>query len=201
MTEQAAGGTPGAGGTPAQANGQDGQPQPTPDPKRDAGGTGQGDGQDELAGLRSALRAERDARREADRQAGELAGRIKALETKDLPEAERDKRELAELRERVKAQETRERTLILRAAVTTTAARLGFADPVDAYRLLDTDEIEFDKSGEPKDVDKRLADLLRSKPYLASAAARPTGSADGGQRGATLANDMNAAIRRAAGRN
>lgn len=200
MTEQATGGTPGAGGTPAQANGQDGQ-QPTPEPRRDAGGTpGSGEGQDELAGLRSALKAERDARREAEKQAAETSARIKALETRDLPEAERDKRELAELRERVKAQETRERHLVLRSAVTTQAARLGFADPVDAFRLLDTDDIEFGKDGEPKDVDKRLADLLRAKPYLASAAARPTGSADGGQRGAVQTNDMNAAIRRAAGR-
>lgn len=130
-----------------------------------------------------------------------LRDRLKAIEEKDLPEAERTKRRLDEL-------ETSNRTLTqqlqterVQSAVIAAATRLGFADPADAYSLLPADAIEVE-DGKPKGVDKALKELLARKPYLASSSARASGSVDQGSKGGSRSdsNDFNAMIRRAAGR-
>jgi hypothetical protein len=68
------------------------------------------------------------------------------------------------------------------------------------YRLLDREGLEFDAQGRPQNVEAAVKTLLKERPYLA----RGNGSADGGagtgngRDGGT--QDMNALIRRAAGR-
>ncbi len=144
-----------------------------------------------------------EARRIAARDRTELrklAEAAKAADDAKLPEQDRLQRRLAEL-ERNVADHDRERAeWQTQAAVTRAALRLGFQDPVDAFALLDRAAVEYDESGAPKNVDRLLANLMREKPYLGGAG-RPTGSADGGTRGApATGQDMNARIRQAAGR-
>lgn len=184
--ENGTGGMPGGAATATHPEGSE------------SGGTLDGNGGDDA--LHKALKAERDARKLAERQASELDARIKTLETDRLPAAERDAKELAEWREKGKGWESDRKGLVLREAVTRSAARLGFADPLDAFRLLDQTEIDWNRDGEPQGVVKALEALLKAKPYLASAQARPTGDGGGGSRGATPEPDMNVLLRRATGR-
>lgn len=132
-----------------------------------------------------------------------LRKRLKPLEEAEQKRADADKtatERIAEL-ERLNAEHERERSdWQTREAVTRSATKLGFVDPVDAIALLDRSAIELDDNGAPKNIDKLLTGLLTAKPYLGGAG-RPTGSADGGNRGApAAAEDMNTRLRRAAGR-
>lgn len=92
-------------------------------------------------------------------------------------------------------QETR-----LRGHISDAATRLGFHDPEDAWRLLDLASVDVDENGKPKNADTLLKELGERKPHLV----RPSGpgSADGGPRGANGSGgtDMNALIRRSAGK-
>jgi hypothetical protein len=147
-----------------------------------------------------AIEREREAAREAKRLLKETQAELKQLREKDLPEAERTAGELAELRatnDRLTSEIQRYAT---REAVFATASRLGFADPTDAFRLVD---VELDDDGKPKGVEAALNKLLQDKPYLKAGQARAAtgGSADAGNAGLpTGADDMNANIRRLAGK-
>lgn len=81
----------------------------------------------------------------------------------------------------------------IRSATVRTAARLGYADPEDAYALLKREDVAEDGSN----VEQLLTDMLKAKPYLSSS--RVSGSADGGQKGdpSTPAPDLNSLIRAA----
>lgn len=86
-------------------------------------------------------------------------------------------------------------------SIEATASRLGFANPDDAYRLLDRKALELDDDGRPKALDKALQELLRARPYLA--ATRVTGGADAGTGNGTGGGarpSMNDLIRGAAGK-
>lgn len=189
-----------AGATPASSQQDGGKPDDANAPATgDDAATGTTATDDGLTDAgREAIKREREAAKAAKAEARELAARIKALEEKDLPEAERTAKERDDLKstnERLTAELRQER---LTNAVITAAARLGFADPADAVRLID---VEYDDDDRPRDVDNKLAALLKAKPYLASAAARPSGSADGGNAGAaSTGTDFNAVIRQAAGK-
>lgn len=50
------------------------------------------------------------------------------------------------------------------------ASELNFADPADAYVMLDLSAVTFDESGEPKDLKPLLTKLAADKPYLLKAA-------------------------------
>lgn len=197
-----------AGGTGAQA---------APDPQPQAGASqaqaanaqsSQADGADNASGtddvaslqrqLAASVKAERQLR--ADRQ--RLLDAQKAADDAKLPEQERQTRRIAELEQQIAAHQAEKTEWTTQAAVTRAALKLGFLDPADAFALLDRNALDRDEGGAPRNVDKLLADLLKSKPYLGGAG-RPTGSADGGVQGdgaATPAMDMNARIRAAAGR-
>jgi len=99
-----------------------------------------------------------------------------------LSEQEKLRRRVAELETERDVHATAQREQAIRMAAVTAAARLGFADPEDAFALLDREAIEFDDAGTPKNVSRLLTDLLTAKPYLGAAHARPMGSADGGAR-------------------
>lgn len=187
----ATGGSPGKGGTPDQAtSAQQAQQQD---------GTGGTPGQggtpghaDDYTELRESIRKERELREAAEK-------RLKAIEEKDLPEAERTAKRLSELEvsnAELNRQLQQERT---RSRVTAAAQRLGFADPDDAMSLIDAEDLVIE-DGYPKNTDKVLKDLLAKKPYLASSTARATGSAEGGVRGGGRTSDMNQLLRQAAGR-
>jgi hypothetical protein len=147
-------------------------------------------------------------REEARREAQSLRNRLKAFEDAKkaaddakLSDAERSAARQTELETEnsdLKRQLREERT---RNRIVGAAQRLGYADPSDAFRLIDHSTLEYDDAGEPRHVDKLLGDLLKTKPYLASAAARATGSVDGGVRSPSTGEpDINSLIRHAAGR-
>jgi lysyl-tRNA synthetase class II len=190
-TNAATGGSPGKGGMPDQATpAQQAQQQTATDGTSGQGGTPSQP--DQYAELRESIRKERELREAAEK-------RLKAIEEKDLPEAERAARRLAEMEQSnadLVSQLQQERT---RSRVVSAAQRLGFADPEDAMSLIDTGDLEI-VDGYPKNTDKVLKDLLAKKPYLASSTARATGSAEGGVRGGGRTTDMNQLLRQAAGR-
>jgi hypothetical protein len=142
------------------------------------------------------LRAENHSLRE---RAKALEAEKTAAETAKLPEQERLQRRLVEL-ERAEAEHERERQdWRLRDAVTTTALRLGYRDPADAFALIDRAALEYDEAGNPKNVDKLLTDLATAKPWYTGNARG--GSFDGGPRGKpTGGESFDDQLRRAAGR-
>lgn len=73
-------------------------------------------------------------------------------------------------------------------AVTIEAIALGFADPGDAYALVDTSEIDTNEEtheADRDDIKAALKTLLKSKPYLAKGQGKNVGDGDGGARGGT----------------
>jgi cell wall-associated NlpC family hydrolase len=160
----------------------------------DEAGTTLGD-----AGKRAldAMKAERDT---ATRDAKAAKQALTELQNASLTEAERRDKRLAALELERSDWERERQDMQTREAVTVTALRLGYADPADAYSLINRSAIEFDDTGKPRNVDKLLTDLIAAKPYLAGAS-RPGGSFDGGPRGVPASGtNMNDMLRRAAGR-
>jgi len=131
-----------------------------------------------------------DEARKLRSEAKGLRERLKVLEAEKqasdeakLTETERTALRISELERKLVEREAavQERTVL--AATVESAARLGFANPRLAYRLLDRNAIEYDTDGAPTNVEPLLRELLRAEPYLTAAHARPTGSIDGGTRG------------------
>jgi len=99
------------------------------------------------------LRAEQESKRlEEDKQWQDLAEKRKA--------------ESADLKLQLEAREAAERNRILRYEIRDAARDLAFADPDDAYHLIDRDSIEFDNDGEPTNVAKLVKALAERKPHL-----------------------------------
>jgi hypothetical protein len=102
------------------------------------------------------LRAEATKKKlEADGELGELL------------EAERA--EKRDLKAALEARDAAERNRILRYEIRDAARDLSFADPDDAYHLIDRDEIEFDDDGEPANVTTLVKALADRKPHLIKA--------------------------------
>lgn len=190
---------------PDETNGADGA-QAAPDTQPPAGtATSQADGDDTTPESISLEEA-----RKLRQENASLRKRLKPLEDAEttrqeaaLSEQEKHDKRVAELEQAVAERERQIKDIQLRSAVTAAAARAGFGDPDDAFRLLDRDAVTFEDDGAPKNLPKLLDDMLTKKPYLASAAVRAQGSWGGGDRGAGPSSadvDMNQAIRQAAGR-
>lgn len=125
---------------------------------------------------------------------------LKDLRDKDLPDNERLTKRVADLEHQLAAREAENRTVTLRAAVTSAAARLGYNDPDDAYRMLDTAVVQYDDDGQPKGVAKLLEELLKAKPYLGKGTEPGTGSWGAGATGQPGGKtDMDSLIRQKAG--
>jgi regulator of replication initiation timing len=107
----------------------------------------------------------------------------KAADEAKLSETERLTRKASDLERQLAERDVALKDRTVLASTVEAAARLGFANPRLAHRLLDHSEIEFEADGTPSNIDALLKDLLRAEPYLASAHARATGSIDGGSRG------------------
>lgn len=197
----AAGGTPGSDGTSGQPASQGQQQQQQSQSTGQNGAAGQqpqGDGTstqqrdpNDVAGLKSALASER-----SEREA--MAKRLKALEEKDLPEAERVKRQRDELEAADKTKATRIRELSTQNTAIRTAIRLGFSDPDDAlgFLALNADRVTYD-GDTPSNLESLLKDLLKAKPHLKTGGQADPGSADGGARGGAPVS-MSDRIRQAA---
>jgi hypothetical protein len=92
---------------------------------------------------------------------------------------------------------------LIRAEVRTAAVSEKI-DPALAVKLLDLDDFEVDDNGEvdTKSIAKAIKGLIEEHPYLTGEKdGRPRGTADGGARRTAVSDDdMNLALRRAAGR-
>jgi hypothetical protein len=109
-------------------------------------------------------------------------------------EAERQRSEMTEL-DRIKADleaerqaraqaEQRQRDQLIRTQVIAAAAKAGFNDPEDAFRMLDVSALEADESGKVDGLDSALQALAKSKPYLvkSSGTISPTNPSGGPQK-------------------
>lgn len=148
-------------------------------------------------GGKVALQREREAREAAEKTARDLTKRLKAYEDKDKSESEKATERIAQLEQDLANERTARQSMALQIAALASARKLGFRDPDLARRLLTASEIEFDDDGQPKNVDRLLGDIAKQYPALVST----TTDYGGGPRGTPpVADDMNARIRRQAGR-
>jgi hypothetical protein len=112
-------------------------------------------------------------RRENAKWRTQLRGVEEAQQAKaraEMTELERLQAELREAQEaRTRAEQDR-RQVAIRSQVVTAAAKAGFNDPEDAYRMLDASTLDVDDNGTAGGLDVALKDLLKTKPYLAKQA-------------------------------
>jgi hypothetical protein len=162
-----------------------------------AGATdGSGTGQPDMATLQRELAELRRSEARYRTENKRLTEAAQAAEDATLSEAERIARRLAEAERRSTELEEQLREQRLRSAVLTAAGRLS-DEPEILLALLDRDTVEWAPDGSPKGLERTLKAIVEAHPKLA----RGAPDFGGGQRGATPAGtDMNAFIRRAAGR-
>lgn len=157
-------------------------------------------GQKALETERAARQASDNAAKAATRELERLRAELKKRDDADLSETEKLRKQLADAeaqRESLVKDRQSERT---RFTIEREAARMRFADPADAFSLIDQTRIDFDGNGNPTNVAALLGDLVKAKPYLS---ARPgNGSGEGGARGGNTdgGQSMDDWLRRAAGR-
>lgn len=135
-------------------------------------------------------------------EARNLRERLKQLEEKDLPEAERRQKRLSELEASETRWTTERQDLQMEASAVRLATKLGFADADDALGWLarNRGKVTFSDEGRPTNLEHLLKELLREKPHYLAETSRSRGTAEGGARGVGAPVDFNAALRRAAGR-
>lgn len=96
----------------------------------------------------------------------ELEDQQKARADADLSESERLTKRASDLERQLAERDQALQEHRVRSSTVGTAARLGFADPEDAMRLLNHANLEFDAEGNPTNVEQQLASLAKAKPYL-----------------------------------
>lgn len=175
MIEQSAGATPAVpSATPGQSSQITEEPAP---PVGSEAALGE-------AGTR-ALEAERKARRDAEKAFRAARDELDQLKTAKLSAEEQKDRRLAELERKEADWAVEKASFVLRDSVTRAATRLGFVDPTDAIGLLDRASIDHDPDGTPTNVDRLLADLAKTKPYLLARSTPAPAGFDTGTGGAT----------------
>ncbi|MFH8369190.1 hypothetical protein [Streptomyces sp. NPDC018031] len=131
-----------------------------------------------LRSMKDKWRTERDRRKDLERQLAERADPADG----DEPDADAIRRQAVQ--EATAAANAR----IVRAEIKAAAAG-KLADPADALRYLDPGQFDVGDDGEvdAEEVAEAIADLLKSKPYLAAQGGRPRfhGTADSGARKGT----------------
>lgn len=134
---------------------------------------------EDVSGLKSALTAERAARKEADKTLKELQAwkqeqedRGKSETDRLKAEADRAKQAMSEAEAKVAAANEQ----VIRAEVKLLAQQAGFADPEDAWPLLDRAAIALDDNGVVTGADKAVKALAEKKPHLLSREHASTGA-------------------------
>jgi hypothetical protein len=146
-----------------------------PPPERDA------DGDQDVTKLKEALRKERDARKALEKEVTPLRqfrdDRAKAEQT----ETERLQARIKELETKEADLSRRERTMLVRDAVTPATDAEGLqlrASVGTVLKLLDLDAVEFDDDGTPKNLRVLLKALYKDEPSLVAEKPKRPGSAD-----------------------
>lgn len=116
-------------------------------------------------------------------EAAEYRRKLRELENKTREDEEKKVSEQENLQKRLTEYERKEaelqqtlRTKTLEYEVKLCAVQLGIVDPEAAYRLLDIEQIEYDKDGNPSNIEKVVKELISKKPYLVNSmpSASPT---------------------------
>lgn len=115
-----------------------------------------------------------------------LKAKLDEIEASQLSESEKVTKERDALKASLDEAEKKSRDRVIRSEVRVLASELNFADPADAYVMLDLSAVEFDDAGEPKDLKPLLEKLAKDKPYLLKAtdgktAVPPTAKGGNGQ--------------------
>jgi len=174
--------------------------EPTTD---DAPATGDDDGAAALgdAGKQALdrMKAERDEARKEAKRVTALEAELQKVRDANATDAE--KAINAAKAEGAAEATTRANERILRAEVRAIATG-KLADPSDALNMIDLTDFKVNDDGEvdAKAVAKAIDELLAAKPYLAAESGPRVPGVPVGARQGPLGDDMNAAIRRAAGR-
>ena len=120
-------------------------------------------------GLKTALQAERDANKEGKK----AAARLKELEDAEAKRQEAALSETDKLKKQVEAAEAKGKEAlqkaderVIRSEVISVAAQLGFADPKDAFALVDRSTFKVKDDGAVEGVEVVLKDLAKAKPYM-----------------------------------
>ena len=92
----------------------------------------------------------------------------------EMDEIERLKLELTEAQTSTAEAVATSRTASLRSAVEREAAKAGFNDLADAWRMASLDDLEIDEAGNVNGADKAIKALAKAKPYLLRPAAEST---------------------------
>jgi hypothetical protein len=139
---------------------------------------------------------EKDNRAYRQRETAREAA-AKAQATAEMTEVERLTTENNDLRAQMQAMTTAAQEQSLRTSAVEVATRLGYKNPDIAFAHLvrSREQLTFDETGQPTNVEKMLRALAESDPYLVV-----NTDFGGGQRGAPVqqGQDMNALIRSAA---
>lgn len=169
--EAAAGGTQAEPAAAPQAG--------TPPPTQTATASSAADGQEQpQAGAPESLSLEEAKKLRSEAQS--LRRRLKdfedaqrAADEASLSEAERIKRDKERIEGELQSAQVALRELRLRTAIEREAAKRGFNDPADAYRLLDLAALELDEDGQPRHAESLLNALAKAKPYLVRTEPQP----------------------------
>jgi len=174
------------GATPGQSQGDAPPAQGATPPTQGAGDDSGGATVEALTARISTLERENRTYRQQIRS---------AREQQDTGEVERLTGRVADLERELVDQRVQRQEQSLRLAALTEAQRLGFRNPDLAYRLMDHSAVEYAEDGAPRNVGRLLGELAKTDSYLLG-----TTDFGGGARSSAQGADMNALIRRAAGR-
>ncbi len=147
--------------------------------------------------LEAALAQQREHKRMADQRAADFEAKLKQLTEKDMPEAEKLKREHAEYQQQVETLQKTNRDLALKVAFLSDNTHT-WHDPSTALKLVDLDKVEIDGNGQVTGLKDALKALATSHPFLIKAEVKqeekqtPPGTAPGNN-GTSGANKPNGA--------
>ncbi len=178
----------------------------------DQGGKGTENEKFDEARARKTIENQRAAEKKLKKELSELKATLKTIQDKDLPDAEKTKRELAEAQEKAHTAERKVRKATLKSEAMEQAAKLRFRSPALAARLIDFDDVDWDDDDNPINIKDLLKDVLEEDPSLKGRARRTKDDDDdeededdgagAGRSGKSVkgGNFMNTMIRKSAGR-
>lgn len=126
------------------------------------------DVQAELDRVRKALKETNKENAERRKRMEEFEAEEKKRKDAELSEVQKLQQQLADAKADAAAREKEVETLRLRSAVESTATKLNFVTPADAYLLADLSGVEMTADGKVTGVEDALKALLKDRPYLAN---------------------------------
>lgn len=129
--------------------------------------------------VQTELERTRKALAKANREAAERRKKLEAYEAEEQKRREAEMSELEKAQEAARAAEAEKQAalqraseMVLRSSIITEAAALNFADPNDAYVLLDKSDLIVEE-GKVEGLSDALKALAESKPYMIRADKNP----------------------------